>query len=60
MKFSEAFGRNLRRLFNTYVSYLRVMEENKRQVLLPEKMEKELLIYLENLDTISTSIRMLC
>ena len=36
------------------------MEENKRQVLLPEKMEKELLIYLENLDTISTSIRMLC
>ena len=36
--------------------YLRVMEENKRQLLLAEKMEKELLTYLENPDTIPNEV----
>ena len=36
--------------------YLRVMEESKRQLLLAEKMEKELLTYLENPDTIPNEV----
>ena len=36
--------------------YLRVMEESRRQVLLAEKMEKELLTYLENPDTIPNEV----
>ena len=36
--------------------YLRVMEESRRQVLLAEKMEKELLTYLENPDTIPKEV----
>ena len=36
--------------------YLREMEESRRQVLLAEKMEKELLTYLENPDTIPKEV----
>ena len=36
--------------------YLRVMEESRRQVLLAEKMEKELLTYLEYPDTIPKEV----
>ena len=36
--------------------YLRMMEENKRQLLLAEKMEKELLTYLENPDTVPNEV----
>ena len=36
--------------------YLCVMEESKRQLLLAEKMEKELLTFLENPDTIPPEV----